>query len=73
VQEDYVRMTNLELIELLDKTTQKINDQGRIVDDHLLQRKRNLEAVLQEQRQLEQKVKQQQQELAQIFGAREAT
>ena len=66
-------MTNLELIELLDKTTQKINDQGRIVDDHLLQRKRNLEAVLQEQRQLEQKVKQQQQELAQIFGAREAT
>jgi len=68
-----VRMTNLELIELLDKTTQKINDQGRIVDDHLLQRKRNLEAVLQEQRQLEQKVKQQQQELAQIFGAREAT
>ena len=68
-----MRMTNLELIELLDKTTQKINDQGRIVDDHLLQRKRNLEAVLQEQRQLEQKVKQQQQELAQIFGAREAT
>jgi len=68
-----VRMTNLELIELLDKTTQKINEQGRIVDDHLLQRKRNLEAVLQEQRQLEQKVKQQQQELAQIFGAREAT
>jgi len=66
-------MTNLELIELLDKTTQKINEQGRIVDDHLLQRKRNLEAVLQEQRQLEQKVKQQQQELAQIFGAREAT
>ena len=68
-----MRMTNLELIELLDKTTQKINEQGRIVDDHLLQRKRNLEAVLQEQRQLEQKVKQQQQELAQIFGAREAT
>jgi len=67
-----VRMTNLELIELLDKTTQKINEQGRIVDDHLLQRKRNLEAVLQEQRQLEQKVKQQQLELAQIFGAREA-
>ena len=66
-------MTNLELIELLDSTTQKINEQGRIVDDHLLQRKRNLEAVLQEQRQLEQKVKQQQQELAQIFGAREAT
>jgi len=65
-------MTNLELIELLDKTTQKINEQGRIVDDHLLQRKRNLEAVLQEQRQLEQKVKQQQLELAQIFGAREA-
>ena len=67
-----MRMTNLELIELLDKTTQKINEQGRIVDDHLLQRKRNLEAVLQEQRQLEQKVKQQQLELAQIFGAREA-
>jgi len=65
-------MTNLELIELLDKTTQKINEQGRIVDDHLLQRKRNLEAVLQEQRQLEQKVKQQQLELAQIFGAQEA-
>ena len=68
-----MRMTNLELIELLDKTTQKINEQGRIVDDHLLQRKRNLEAVLQEQRQVEKKVKQQQQELAQIFGAREAT
>jgi hypothetical protein len=66
-------MTNLELIELLDKTTQKINDQGRIVDDRLLQRKKQIEAVLQEQRQLEQKVKQQQQELAQIFGAREAT
>lgn len=62
-------MTNLELIELLDKTTQKINEQGRIVDDHLLQRKRQIEAVLQEQRQLEQKVKQQQLELAQIFGA----
>ena len=68
-----MRMTNLELIELLDKTTQKINDQGRIVDDRLLQRKRQIEAVLQEQRQLEHKVKQQQQELAQIFGAREAT
>lgn len=67
-----MRMTNLELIELLDKTTQKINEQGRIVDDHLLQRKRQIEAVLQEQRQLEQKVKQQQLELAQIFGAREA-
>ena len=66
-------MTNLELIELLDSTTQKINDQGRIVDDRLLQRKKQIEAVLQEQRQLEQKVKQQQQELAQIFGAREAT
>jgi len=65
-------MTNLELIELLDKTTQKINEQGRIVDDHLLQRKRQIEAVLQEQRQLEQKVKQQQLELAQIFGAQEA-
>jgi len=65
-------MTNLELIELLDKTTQKINEQGRIVDDRLMQRKRNLEAVLQEQRQLEQKVKQQQLELAQIFGAQEA-
>lgn len=67
-----MRMTNLELIELLDKTTQKINEQGRIVDDHLLQRKRQIEAVLQEQRQLEQKVKQQQLELAQIFGAQEA-
>ena len=66
-------MTNLELIQLLDSTTQKINDQGRIVDDRLLQRKKQIEAVLQEQRQLEQKVKQQQQELAQIFGAREAT
>jgi len=68
-----VRMTNLELIELLDSTTQKINDQGRIVDDRLLQRKKQIEAVLQEQRLLEQKVKQQQLELAQIFGAREAT
>lgn len=68
-----MRMTNLELIELLDSTTQKINDQGRIVDDRLLQRKRQIEAVLQEQRLLEQKVKQQQLELAQIFGAREAT
>lgn len=68
-----MRMTNLELIELLDSTTQKINDQGRIVDDRLLQRKKQIEAVLQEQRLLEQKVKQQQLELAQIFGAREAT
>lgn len=68
-----MRMTNIELIELLDSTTQKINDQGRIVDDRLLQRKRQIEAVLQEQRLLEQKVKQQQLELAQIFGAREAT
>ena len=68
-----MRMTNLELIQLLDSTTQKINDQGRIVDDRLLQRKRQIEAVLQEQRQLEKKVKKQQQELAQIFGAREAT
>ena len=66
-------MTNLELIQLLDSTTQKINDQGRIVDDRLLQRKKQIEAVLQEQRQLEKKVKKQQQELAQIFGAREAT
>ena len=66
-------MTNLELIQLLDSTTQKINDQGRIVDDRLLQRKRQIEAVLQEQQQLEKKVKKQQQELAQIFGAREAT
>ena len=66
-------MTNLELIQLLDSTTQKIKDQGRIVDDRLLQRKRQIEAVLQEQRQLEKKVKKQQQELAQIFGAREAT
>ena len=72
-----MRMTNLELIQLLDSTTQKINEQGRIVDDRLndrlLQRKRQIEAVLQEQRQLEKKVKKQQQELAQIFGAREAT
>ena len=66
-------MTNLELIQLLDSTTQKINDQGRIVDDRLLQRKKQIEAVLQEQRQLQKKVKKQQQELAQIFGAREAT
>lgn len=64
-------MTNLELLELLDETTQKINDQGRIVDEQLLQRRSQLEAVLREQDQLKKKVKQQQQQLAQIFGARE--
>jgi len=42
-----------ELILLLDSITQKINDQGHIVDDRLLQRKRQIEAMLQEQRQLE--------------------
>jgi len=42
-----------ELESLLDGITHEIYDQGHIVDDRLLQRKRQIEAMLQEQRQLE--------------------